>query len=164
MKGLLLIYVSILIGTGLFAQDSADKLYKDAIQLDHTFKLDVQKPLIRAGLKAIKDEAGSEKLEQQLARAAKYINRIRILVLEDEAMKLLPDGGKKLISDLRSDSFDEYVTVRHEKSRVNVMVKEKRQKIRNILVLVMDDEDGLIMVNVKAKMPIQIFETLDLGT
>lgn len=164
MKASLLLFLYLLIGAGLNAQDSADKLYKDAVQLDHAFKLDVQKPLLKAGLKALKEEADSDHLEQQLAGVAKYIKRMRILVLEDEGMTLLPDGGKKFISDLRSENFEEYMTIRHETSRINVMVKEKRRKIRNILFLIMDDEEGLIMINVKSKMPVSIFETLDLDS
>jgi len=145
----------------LSAQTAADRLYRSAIQLDDAYKLDVQKPLISMGIQAVRKEAKDEELADQIEKIGRYIKRMKILVLDDAGMKFLPEGGRAFINELKNDHFEEYMTIRHETSRINIMVREKKEKIRNILFLIVDDEEGLVMLNIKAKLPIALFEELD---
>lgn len=156
-----ILILSITVGP-VFSQTAADKLYKRAIQLDNAYKLDVQKPLISAGIQALKDETEDEDLAIQMQKIARYIKRMKILILDDEGMKFLPNGGTSFFNELKNDRFEEYLTIRHEQSRINVLVREKKEKIRNLLFLIVDDEEGLVMIDVQARLPKDIFETLDL--
>lgn len=156
------ILLTVVMATPAITQTAADRLYKSALQLDNAYKLDVQKPIISAGIQALKDEAEDEDLAEEFGKIAKYIKRMRILILDDDGMKYLPSGGGAFLNELKEDRFEEYLTIRSEQSRVNIMVREKKDKIRNLLFLVVDDEEGLLMIDVKARIPKIVFESLDL--
>ena len=67
MKNLIIYSIILLsLSTSGFSQTAADRLYKDAIQFENTFKLFVQKPLVKAGILALQDEVGEDNLKIQL--------------------------------------------------------------------------------------------------
>lgn len=143
------------------AQTAADKLYRKATQFEDGFKLDVQGPLIKTGLKIAEDELDQD-LERQILDLAKHIKRLKILVLPDSSMASIGGEYKAFIGDLRDDRFEDFITVRHKDAKVHFMVREKRNKIRNILLLV-DSDEAFVMINMKTKLPLEELATLELS-
>lgn len=143
------------------AQTAADRLYRKATQFEDAYKLDVQGPLIKTGLKIAEKEL-DEDVERQILDLAKHIKRLKILVIPDSSMQLIGGDYKALVSDLRGDRFEDYLTVRQKDARVHFMVREKRKKIRNILILV-DSDEAFVMINIKTKLPIDELEKLELS-
>jgi hypothetical protein len=143
------------------AQTAADRLYRKATQFEDAYKLDVQGPLIKTGLKIAEKELDDD-VERQILDLARHIKRLKILIVPDSSMQLIGGDYKSFVSDLRSDSFEDFLTVRHKDARVHFMVREKRKKIRNILLLV-DSDEAFVMINMKTKLPVEELANLELS-
>ena len=88
---------------------------------------------------------------KELKPFVKAIKGVKILVVENEneiPMKQVKKSLKKLKSN---QIVENLVQVKSDGSDVNIMVAEKRGKIKNLIIMVTEDEE-LIMLNLKMKM------------
>ena len=122
----------------------------------------MQKPLVNAGILALQDEVGEDNLDRQLYKLASYTRNMKILIMESSELYRLKVDKASFLKELKEDMFEDYVTIRHKTSNVNVLVREKRNKIRNILFLIMDNEFGLVMVDVKTRIPLDVLNSVDI--
>lgn len=88
---------------------------------------------------------------KELKPFVKAMRGVKILVVENEN-EVPTKQVKKSLKKLRSNQIVEnLIQVKSDGSDVNIMVAEKRGKIRNLILLVSEDEE-LIMLNIKMKM------------
>ena len=88
---------------------------------------------------------------KELKPFVKAIRGVKILVVENEN-EIPTKQVKKSLKKLKSSQIVEnLMQVKSDGSDVNIMVAEKNGKIRNLIILVTEDEE-LIMLNLKMKM------------
>lgn len=57
----------------------------------------------------------------------------------------------RMLNEFRGDGFEEYVAVRDGASRVQIMLKEKKECIRNMLIMVHDECGEFVAVDLKTR-------------
>lgn len=88
--------------------------------------------------------------EKEALRLMKNVKQVKVLMLED-SKKLKDKHVNQLFTSLRQNSFEDLVQVRDKGSRVNVLIREDNDLIKNLFVLVRDDEE-MVMVSMKTKL------------
>lgn len=83
----------------------------------------------------------------------KKIKKLRMLSLEN-SNPVSPEDYNSLIKSVKKDHFEDLISVRDGKTKVNIMIREKKDVIRNILILV-SDEDEFILFSVSSKIKIE---------
>jgi len=99
--------------------------------------------------------------EKESLKLLKKVNKMKILVFENDN----PVKDKhidKLFTGLKHDQFEDLVFVRDEETRVNIMIREDSDRIKNLFILVREPEE-FAMVSMKTNMTIdQINEVINL--
>lgn len=101
------------------------------------------------GAKFVEDD------EERLALdVAKKIEKVNIIVMENE--NVVPDADReKFIRDLkRFDHFEPFISVRDKDTKVNFMVRESNDIIKNLIIIV-SEEKQFVMVSVKANITLE---------
>ena len=57
-----------------------------------------------------------------------------------------------LVEKLRQDDFEDWILVRESETNVNIMAREEKGKIKNLLFLVQDESD-FVFLSLKSKLP-----------
>jgi len=105
--------------------------------------------------------AAEDQDEKAALRLAKKVKQVKLLMLED-SNKLKSKDIDKLFVSLRQNSFEDLIQVRDKDARVNVMIREDQDVIRNLFVLVRESEE-MVMVSMKTKLTMdQINDMLNL--
>lgn len=122
----------------------SQKLKKNA------FHITVPGFLIRLGASIAQKNADNES-EKMVFRMIKRVKWARVLIIEDNP-RINSKKVNKMVSQLdkRSD-FESLITIREGKSRVNVMIREKNDHIKNLFILVHDDSE-FAMIYMKTKL------------
>ena len=96
---------------------------------------------------------------QEFLKLTQYIKKLRFLVIENE-LALAKNDIDQLLQSIRDDGFERYLNVKSKGERVHVMVQEKENIIRHLLVLVYEP-DQLVMVKMKMNLPVSQFDALN---
>lgn len=106
--------------------------------------------LIRLGTGIARDMVQTEE-EYEMLKIARTIRQARILFSED--FNPVPKNDfKQLVKNVRQqDNFDDLIGVRTSSVNLQVMIKEKGEKIKGLLVLV-NEEDSFFMLHLKTKL------------
>ncbi len=92
-------------------------------------------------------ELADDEDAQAMARIAKGINSMEILAIPMDKAGISTSEIDKLRSDIKSEDYEELMTMRDGRERVYIMAKTKDSKIDNMLVLVNGDEDEFVLMN-----------------
>ena len=96
------------------------------------------------------DEAEAELLYSAL-KVAKGIKKVKLLVLEDATIPA--DDVDQLVRRVKNrHHFEELMSINTDGTKIRFMSRGKGDKIKNLLFLVSDGEDGFVMVSVKSKL------------
>ena len=107
---------------------------------------------MRIGTGIAKKHVESEK-DRAALDLVKHIRKIKVLVME-EGNSVDPNDLKKMISKTRSKHrFSDLISVRSPETKVNIMIREKKDRIRNMLIVV-DDEEEFVLLSLKTSLRI----------
>jgi len=82
-------------------------------------------------------------------KLARKIKKIRILISEDGSALPLQEA-RQFTQNLKDESgYEDFITVRDSESNVSIMIREKKQKIKDLLVLVRDESE-FVFLSMKA--------------
>lgn len=153
MKNILIILLfAVLTPIATQAQSSVNKFFYKHSSHEGAVSVDVGGLLIKMVAKIAGDEHEATKILAD-------INRLQVLVLEDQS----PITGKEMrgfVTKLHKDKFEELMTVREGDTNVNFFIKEKKDMITNVLVLV-KESDNFIMLNLRGKIKFSDLQKLD---
>lgn len=97
----------------------------------------------------------------------KGIDKMRFMMIKKREAKFAGTEFKKLISNYKSEAFQEVMTSRHEGKTFNIFVKEKEGKTRGMLVLI-NDADNLFILDILGTIALdkvtKLYSTLDEST
>ncbi len=119
-----------------------DDFFTKYKQSDDAVSLSIGRVLIHIGSWFIEDPAA-----RSIARKAKHL---RLLSSENQNM-VDPKDIEILKDELHIDGFESLMTVRSEGSLLEILGRDDRDVLRN-LILLMNEEDEFALVSIKCKM------------
>ncbi len=129
---------------------SINKFYKKYKKKKNTVNFTIPGWLIDIGA-GIGKLAVDEPEEKAALKLAKKIQKVRILVIE-EGNPTQKKDRVKLIRNLQvKDTFDPLLQVRDGEMNVQIMVREKKEKLKNFFILV-NEPDEFVMLSLKTKL------------
>lgn len=93
---------------------------------------------------AIKDEDTKAAL-----RIGRKVGKMRLMASENGSV-IPPEEVEAFLRHIKQNGFDELVYVKHESSIVNVMVQDRKNKIRHLMILV-NEQDGFVFLDLKTR-------------
>lgn len=150
MKNLLLAILIFTIPVTTFCQNkSINKFYRQYKKGPEVRNFKVPGFLMNLGGKIGQKHVDGE-IEKLALQLVKYIKGTRIMVAEDGS-PIPSKAVGKLAKDVKSHGFDDWIQVRSEGTQVSIMAREKKGKIKNMMVLV-NEEDTFVMLSMKMKL------------
>lgn len=111
--------------------------------------------LVGYGASFIEDQ---EEEVKELLRLSSKISKVRMLIIEEGA-DIKSKNVKKLIDGLHNEKFEELMTVHSEDADIRLLIKEKRNSIRNITAFV-QSEDSLVLITLAGKFKLEDLKNL----
>ncbi len=143
MKQYLFCLILCLSGINLFAQDRG--LYWKYKDYDGAIALTVPRWIIHTG-----SWFADEKAQRKLIRK---VRKVRVLVFEDQDSPVTKRDVEKFSKKARKRHLESMLTVREDQTRVEVWAKERRNKLRKVVILVREPET-FALVSFRTKMNI----------
>ena len=84
--------------------------------------------------------------EKKMLMLLKDVQKLKILVL-DGPTRIKDKHVNSLFSNLREEDFEDLVLVRDQETRVNIMIKEKDEFIRNLFLLIREPEETVMVLS-----------------
>jgi len=98
--------------------------------------------------------------EKEALRLMKKVKRMKVLVLED-GTRLDDKYVSGLFSRMRQNKYEDLIHVRNDGERVNVLIREEKDVIKNLFFLVREDEEA-VLVSMKTRLTMeQVNEVLN---
>lgn len=154
MKKTIAIMLCLGMALGLSAQKSVNKIIKKYKQHQSATTVTIPKWMIKSGTNFAERFAEGED-EKAYLELGKYLKQIRFMVLEDASI-VDPSEIKKFDARSKRDGLEVYTTVRDEGTNIRVLIKEKDNRIKNLVVFAQGEE--LFVLNIKADLPFDLFK------
>lgn len=103
--------------------------------------------LIYAGTGIAHDIVKGEE-EKMMLELARKVKKLQFMYAEEEN-PISPLAVQRFIQQSRQDNFEDLIYVRDESTTVNVMVREKKDKLRHLVFLVNDGSD-FVFLNIRS--------------
>lgn len=113
--------------------------------------------LVRMGVGIAKTQAETQE-EKDVMNVAKKIRKVRVLTFE-ETNPVATKDLDRLMKGVRREKFEDLIMVRDQETKVHIMLREKRDKVKNLLILV-NEENDFTMVSLKTKVKYDEIEQL----
>lgn len=125
------------------AQRSVKKLFCEAKKEGYSFAITVPGWLARKGLNLVTKHTLSEDKEKWMGLVDK-IKGVRFLLNENSTPKQR-DLLKSFASNAMKNNFELYASFAEGKNRVQLLVEEKKEKIKNLLFLINGEQEAIIV-------------------
>lgn len=103
------------------------------------------------GKQAAKNEEEQDPLVYEALKIAKGIKKVKLLVLEDANVPA--EDVEKLVRRVKKrHNYEDLLTINADGTKVHFMSRGKGDKLKNMLFLVSDGEDGFVLVSLKSKL------------
>lgn len=136
MKNILIILIFTFFSTGIFGQESVKNFYNKYQNLDNVTSVKVQGWMIKTVLSVTDDFEGDD--------LVKKVTKLRVLVIEDGSL-VSKKAFNTLVLEAKAEAFEDLMTIREGTTNVRFMIKENDKKIKNLLVLISDDEEFVLI-------------------
>jgi hypothetical protein len=151
MKKLLFLFAFMAIGLTISAQTaSLDRFIRKHKRMASGDKVDMTLPgfLVRFGVNFI-DKQDLEGVD--IKRISRKIDELRIVSLE-KGVNIQHAEFQQLMTDVKAENFEELMTIREKGGdRVNIMIRERKGFIEDILLFVNDSDGEFVLVNLAGK-------------
>ncbi len=96
--------------------------------------------------------------EKELLKYVKHIKKMKVLVMEDGST-VSKEESKKFMNSIRKKGMQDLIYIKDDETNVSIMVQEKKNTIRKLLIFVRDDEE-LVMLSLKTKLKMEDINNL----
>lgn len=128
-------FVAILPSIAFGQNKGIEKFYNKYKAQENVTDINLQGWVLDVAAKFTDDESGN---------VLEKITKLRVLVVGDE--NIVPNTEyNQLVKDVKKDAFEDLIQFREGKSKVNIMFREKGDKITNVLLLVSGEEDFILL-------------------
>ncbi len=153
MKQSALLIICCLLTAQLFGQSAINRFYNKYKFDENTTKVSLPGWLIKIGAGVAKKHVDNEE-EKAALDLAKHIRKMKVLVMED-GHSVDPRDVKKMVRKARAKhNFSDLISVRSADANVNIMIREKKDKIKNMLVVV-EEENEFVLLSLKTSLKIE---------
>lgn len=161
MKNLSFLIFLLLISAGISAQTrSLNRFINHQKVQDNALAVSVPGWLFDLAGMSKKLGNGKEDVEvKELLKLADKISRIRILIIPEGASQIDDQEIAKLKKGLTRERFEELVTVQSPEANVQLLIKEKRNKIKNVTAFI-QAEDTMILMTISGNFKFSDFQDL----
>jgi len=136
----------------LFSQKSVNKFYHKYKRADNTVNMTLPGFVLGMGAKFAKKHMDKEDKKSLMAlEFTKSIKSIRLLVMEETNLVSQKDYNKLIDGLKKKDKLSDLITVRDGRTSINILVRDKKKHISNLIVIV-NEEDEFVMISIKAKL------------
>lgn len=144
-----ILLTTIFISTAFSA--NATNIYRKYANNDDVTAIKVGKFMMKLS-RAFTDKDDYDEREA-LDIAIEYVDEMRLLIFEDSRYSTR-ESLIKDISNLPSDGYELLMDVSEDESRVRIFTLQKRNTIRDLIIFVCDDDDEMVFIDIKGKIPI----------
>jgi len=145
---LILLVLPILLSAQPSLNRSINKFYRSHKKDAGAVNIALPGWLLRVGALFVSGGDADEETKAAL-KYVKHIKKMKVLVMED-GHRVTKEESKQFLRQIQGKGMNELITIRDKEMSVNIMVKEKKDVIRKLMIFVRSDEE-LIMVNLKTK-------------
>lgn len=146
-----IIYLFVCVTSSFAQEKNINTFYKKHKKSENATKFSIPAWVIDLGVGIAVSTLETE--EEKIAlRMAKKIQKIKLLVIE-EKNAIDSKEVQTLVSKLTTKQFEPLMTIRDEGTNLTFMMREKKDKIKNLLILV-SEEDEFVMLSLKTKIKI----------
>jgi hypothetical protein len=161
MKNLYLILLACLLTGRTFAQTrSINKFINQHKTESHALAVNVPGWMLDIVSLSANFIDEDDKEAKELLKLSDKISRVRFMIIDDG-----PEVSKKdirnLISGLKNENFEELISVRSEGTHVKLMIKEKKDEIRNITAFI-TSEDATILMTLSGRFKLDELKNLEM--
>jgi len=143
------------------SQRAVNKLINQVKKHDKAVAFTIPGWIMRTGLRfALEEEEPT--LEKGYRDLISGIRQLRFVAVDDK-VEIESEKLNKIINTLKTkDGFEDYARVRDKGNNVHVMVREKKDRIKNLFVLV-HGEDQMVVLNFKTDISMEELKNADLS-
>ncbi len=131
---------------------SVKNFYRQHKRGEEVTKMNIPGWLIWLGTGIANEIVKEEEVKLGLS-LAKKVRNLRFLT-DESGGQVSPEHVSRLVSNVKKHSYEDLIYVREEAMTVNFMIRGKEDKIKNLLILVNDDNE-LVMVSMKTNLTIK---------
>lgn len=136
MKNLFLLLILICFSSSLFSQQCLHKFHNKYKNEEDVTSVKVQGWMIKSVLAFTDDFEGEE--------LAKKVTKLSVLVIENRNPVSAKDLNK-LVAEVKTEDFEDLMTIREGTTNVRFMIKDNEKKIKNLLVIISDAEEFVLI-------------------
>jgi len=125
-----------------------NKFYKKYKNKTNSFNITLPGWLIDLGA-TVATWSTDDPAEKEAIRLMKKVQRMKLLVVENGA-QIKNKHITTLFDRLKKDQYEDLVVVRDKSARVNILIREEGDLIRNMFFLVREDDEA-VMLSLKTK-------------
>jgi hypothetical protein len=92
--------------------------------------------------------------EENTRQIVRKMGKTRFFIIENGANTISDNETKRLIQRLHREGFQDYLTVKDKSDNIRFMVREKRSKIRGVVMLVKSD-GNFVLMSAKCRLSIE---------
>ena len=133
------------------AQRSVNRFIDKYYNKENVTTVELSGFLLKVAAKFVDEDEGKDIIAS--------INRLQVMVM-DGTNHVTKDALKNFKSKVVKDDFEELMVIRDGSTTVDFYIKEENGVIKNILLLVNDDEE-FVMLNLKGKLKFEDLQKLD---
>lgn len=145
MKVLIISLLALFLATAGQAQRGVNSLYREYKHAGEE-RIHFQVPGL---LFWMASQFGENRTERRLIRS---IKNVKLLVIE-KGNPITPAESDKMIRKAEKSGIENLIMVRDGRTRVNIMGREKNGKIRNLLIMV-NEEDEFVLISMRTRLRI----------
>lgn len=98
-----------------------------------------------------------DEVEKRALNLARRTRGIKVLV--SDALSISAKDYKALMAGLREDNFDQYMMIRSEDTKANILIRERKDRIRNVFIIA-EEEEEFVMVSLETNIHYEELEAL----
>jgi len=160
MKKLLIFTLITFLSTGMFAQKSVNKLIDKMKKHDDAYAVTLPGWLIRTGINILdEDELRFENGFQELVQG---IKKLRVLHIDSDPNITNKNMASYVKRIKEKDNYEDYAIVREDGNNVHVIVKEKKSRVKS-LVLLAHSTDGFTILHLKTDIDLDQLKNANLS-
>ena len=136
----------------IFSQKSVSKFYHKYKRADNTVNMTLPGFVLGMGASIARKHMDKDDKKAMMAlEFTKSIKSIRFLVMEETNLVSQKDYNNLVEGLKKKDKLSDLITVREGSTSVNIMIKDKKKHISNLVILV-NEADEFVMISFKAKL------------
>ena len=152
---LLVLVAALGLSSHAFSQRSVKKLFCDAKKEGYSFAMTAPGWLVRKGINLVTQHTLSEDKETWIALQDK-IKGVRFMISEKSTPRQ-KDILRQFASNAPKENWQLYASFSEGKNKVQLLVEEKKNMIKNFLFLIMGEEESII-VQIKTELSLAELE------